>query len=357
VMNSDTNSISHIKTMAHQTVNRRDVNWIKENGQCMDNIRPGKSTIPGAGRGAFANGYMPEGSLVAPAPLLNIVDKDILTMYDDEDEVFGRQLLVNYCFGHQDSKLLFCPQSNAVLINHCSGRMGAVGECGEEGPNAKLKWSEWDPDNSEWLGYSIEEIESKTASSMRGLSLEIVATRDIKKGEEVFIDYGENWEEAWQNHVENWEPQEYDESDFQPLTSMDNSDLRTIEEQATKPYPANLQNACFYDYDDAKEETEEELSMDGTDFVTDDGIEKERNVWPCEVVEIAKESTGKTVCTVRVLQENQTIRITNYPAESITFKMRPYSSDLHLQNAFRHSPEIDDALFPNQWKTQNQGFT
>jgi len=36
--------------------------------------------------------------------------------------------------------------------------------------------------------------------------LEFVASRDIQPGEEVFIDYGEEWQNAWDEHVKKWEP-------------------------------------------------------------------------------------------------------------------------------------------------------
>jgi hypothetical protein len=54
---------------------------LEENGQCMDNIKDGVSTIPDAGRGAFANRFIPKGGLVAPAPLIHIPDRSIFTMY------------------------------------------------------------------------------------------------------------------------------------------------------------------------------------------------------------------------------------------------------------------------------------
>ena len=34
--------------------------------------------------------------------------------------------------------------------------------------------------------------------------MELVAIKDIKKGDEVFIDYGKEWEQAWNAHVKDW---------------------------------------------------------------------------------------------------------------------------------------------------------
>jgi len=65
-------------------------------------------------------------------------------------------------------------------------------------PNAEYRWAKWDEATGDWLEKSIEEMERDGG---RGLSLEIVATRDIEQGEEVFIDYGRKWEEAWDQHL------------------------------------------------------------------------------------------------------------------------------------------------------------
>ena len=59
----------------------RDLAWLKEHGQCMDNIKVGDSNNPDAGRGAFANRFIPEGGLVAPAPLVHIPDSSALKMF------------------------------------------------------------------------------------------------------------------------------------------------------------------------------------------------------------------------------------------------------------------------------------
>ena len=47
----------------------------------MDNIKVGNSTNPDAGRGAFANRFIPQGGLVAPAPLIHIRDYNSFKMF------------------------------------------------------------------------------------------------------------------------------------------------------------------------------------------------------------------------------------------------------------------------------------
>ena len=50
----------------------RTKEWLDANGKCMDNIRPGLSSIPQAGRGAFANRFVSAGNVVLPLPLIHL---------------------------------------------------------------------------------------------------------------------------------------------------------------------------------------------------------------------------------------------------------------------------------------------
>jgi hypothetical protein len=181
--------------MALGTTDVRSITWIEENGICLDNIIPKRSTLKQAGKGAFAQRFIPQGSIVVPIPLLPILNKDSLDMFDlsgdgnqdaeAERKVVGRQLLLNYCFGHTKSPMLLCPSSNAVLINHCSGKNLTEGGCTQSGPNAEIRWAEWDKTNKPWLNASLESLQSKIENDKRGLSFDVIALRDIKAGEEV----------------------------------------------------------------------------------------------------------------------------------------------------------------------------
>ena len=93
-------------SMQHYNESIRSLEWLEEHGQCMDNIRDGISTIPHAGRGAFANRFIPQGGLVAPAPLIHLPNRAVLNMYDfkytdeetmtrDETKPIHKQLLLN----------------------------------------------------------------------------------------------------------------------------------------------------------------------------------------------------------------------------------------------------------------------
>lgn len=163
--------------------NIRSVDWIKENGLCLENIIPKPSTILYAGRGAFAQYMIRKDHVIVPVPMLQIVNKKVLGLYDNDDVQYSKQLLENYCFGHSNSTLLLCPNTNAILINHCSNRTG-FNECNNgNGANAGYRWAtSWDKDTSKWLQMPLSEM---IYQGGRGLSMEIVATRDIQPGEEV----------------------------------------------------------------------------------------------------------------------------------------------------------------------------
>jgi hypothetical protein len=123
--------------------------WLKENDVCMSDLSPNVSTIREAWRGAFTKAFIEKGKVVTPTPLLDIAERDKLIMYNNTqykedgqnvpnyDNPIGHQVLMNYCFGNIQSKLLLCPQSTAAYINHCSLR--SESHCGPDGPNVKLQ--------------------------------------------------------------------------------------------------------------------------------------------------------------------------------------------------------------------------
>ena len=126
----------------------RTPDWIRANGMCLERLTARKSNLAHAGQGAFAQHRMKKGEIIVPAPLIQIADKDVLGIYDKKGNRTGSQLFLNYCFGHRESSLLLCPETNALLINHCSDRKK---ECSSKGPNAMIQWSSgWEPRSDEW---------------------------------------------------------------------------------------------------------------------------------------------------------------------------------------------------------------
>lgn len=209
-LNGDVTEDKIALQLSYKSLIPRDIEWIKSEGQCLDKLETKISTVPHAGRGAFAQTFIAKGDTIVIAPLLHIMDYTSTFMhpiqYDDEegdiekvgDDITGTQLIVNYCFSHDEMSMYLCPQTNAILINHCSTRYNYGGDCEKynknedqsmRGANAEVRWAtEWDPSTNVWLNMTIDEIKARVVKGERGLSFEVVATRDIYPGDEVRLE-------------------------------------------------------------------------------------------------------------------------------------------------------------------------
>ena len=359
------------RELARRTgINQRTPEWIREHGKCLEHLVPGPSGLPYAGLGGIAQHFIARGGVVVPAPVVHIMDRDVLSVYDDEGRKIGDQVLLNYCFGHRESTLLLCPNTNAILINHCGRR---TKNCR---PNAEVRWSNgWDTISDEWREESLGELSKKP---YRGLSMEIVALRDIAPDEEVFLDYGNDWDEAWKNHLTTWKPpglvmsaKEANDQDAPP-DFLVSGDLRTLLNDEGKHLFAGCQYwLTEWDEDEIwgkndsmwKNRTDREIlklfADDGSDFAGSYAAHKDMSYWPCIV--IRPEDETDSTYTVRIIQspfeENQPWAtnnlprfLTNYPRESIHFFVRKSAGDQYLPGVFRHKIGIPDDIFPEHWK-------
>jgi hypothetical protein len=211
----------------------RSLEWLETNGYCMDTLSVGKSTISHSGRGAFAKNAFVEGETVLPLPMLQI-SRDSLDIWQN-NELYSKQLLINYCFGHKDSSLLLFPySSSANFINN-----------GGKEANAKVVWAESDPTGfhqREWLFTLPHHLLNKDNYHRTGLLMLVVATRPISEGEEITIDYGTDWQDAWEKHVENWDSGGINRSAAELNESE--KEIRTIFEGSYHP----VATACHYRY-------------------------------------------------------------------------------------------------------------
>ena len=232
---NDIHHVSEIGTARHSVPDStRSIEYLQENGVCLDNLRKGKSKIPQAGNGAFAMNNLEKDSIISPVPLVPIL-RDHLDMYYDDD-VKSQQIILNYCFGHPQSSLLFFPYSSTVhYINHDNVN-----------PNAYIRWSKSEMNKDEMFDKEVKDVYT-------GLIMEVVALRDISIGEEITIDYGSDWTNAWYEHSESWdvpvdEFQINPQSIIETLMKDDGSEkkpYRTINEQEENPYPHCIRTACF----------------------------------------------------------------------------------------------------------------
>jgi len=167
----------------------RSTSWLKRNGFCADNIEKKQSTVAQAGRGAFASRLIRKGEVISLLPLIHIVKSNLMDLYEvyhrakdtpgerwtkNIHNVTNKQLLLNYCLGHEKSPVLLFPYApGSNLVNHNS-----------DSPNSNLQWTK------ESVSKKINQISLEELSRLRKsiLSMELIATRDIHKGEEIFLE-------------------------------------------------------------------------------------------------------------------------------------------------------------------------
>jgi hypothetical protein len=270
----------------------------------------------------------------------------------------GRQLLINYCYGHEDSSLLLCPYGpHGSYINH-----------NQTLANVKLLWS--DPNRSnhqpKYLDQPIEAL--LLGSKSAKLSMDVVATRDIADGEEIFLDYGDKWEAAWNLHVEQWKPPEISET-YRYAVELNRDDppsvLPTVEELAggsSMPRHPNVEIACsalFVDSEAWKVHYPNNLD----DYLANETVFGEDNTYRCDVTgRRVDDSSGNrylynaTVWTwdeevdpyAQILEEHASL--VDIPRQAFAYFQKPYTSDTFLPGAFRHHIGIPDELMPDKWR-------
>ena len=336
-----------------QVTSNRPVSWLRRNGWCLDNIQAKPSTL---GHGAFATRFLPKDTIIAPAPLIPLSQTSLrfIRQSSNHGVQYGKQLLLNYCFGHSKSSLLLFPYSPIVnYINHSSD---------EQKINAKLRWSSQQQQQNIWP--SLEELYQKEDHGI--LVMEFIATRDILPGEEIFINYGPIWEQAWTQHVSAWKPPQTNNI---PSTTMNQTELiiKTIQEQKrSHPYPDNLFTSCYYSYNNNNHHHFNGNKPDSnryTKWKMTNEILQHRNLRPCVILErhnddgyyytVEIKNRYNLLSNERIPKEIQPYIVTHVPRYAITFSDKIYTTDPYLPNVFRHYIPLPDHLFPAQWMDLN----
>mmetsp|Transcript_14027 Transcript_14027/g.20053 ORF Transcript_14027/g.20053 Transcript_14027/m.20053 type:complete len:1073 (-) Transcript_14027:239-3457(-) len=320
----------------------RDKSWLESNGLCIDNIRPGKSSIKQAGKGAFATREILKGNVISPAPLVHVKRSDLHMYFESESsgiEKIGEQLLLNYCYGHPESSLLFFPYAPVInFVNHNNDSSKI---------NARLQWSSFPNHSTEWLERNVAQVLEEDHA---GLIMEVIATKDIKEGEEIFIDYGKDWQDSWDKHLNDWV--EGFESNYIPIDQLNASEhiLRTLSEQHENPYPENVYCACYVQelHIDLEKVNHWVEPKNGREilmrFISD--------AYDCEILSRERDKhTYEYYYNVQVtLPSEKNVLVKGVPRDVIEFVEKEYYSDQHLEGAFRHEIQIPDDIFPESWK-------
>lgn len=340
----------------------RSIQELNEHGRCVDQLESRPSTIPQAGRGAFARRFLPKGSIVASTPVIYFPNDNFMLMYEgswyeknkrpNKAKVDHHQIFYNYCWHHSESSIFLCPYGVGVnYINH--GKNGTAA-------NTRLQWArDGEMRHQESLLHSSPRSMLSAASPR--LYVDFVATRDIQQGEEIFYDYGEAWQAAWDQHVANFESvkHQYPE-DFQSARDWNTQNrdaiLRTEAEQENEPYPSHFELKCI-------------VKEGSPDLIA--ALWNQENVpaKPCIIIDRTETEDGKLIYKVlykdiRTSQDEaseQTITSVNQIGwdesnpkwlhrEALRFMDRAYSTDMWLPHAFRHPIGFPDDIFPDAWR-------
>ena len=347
-------SLTELKRRQHSS----PLEWLKEHGECGDWITVKPSTIRQAGRGAFARRRFVEGEVVAPYPLIHLPYRRVLDMFEfsmpeggtrhvaDRDKKTHTQLLENYCMGHNESTLLLCPYG--TLSSHINHNQTLT--------NVKMVWA--DPTKSnhhpDWLNKTLRELYD---TPYAGLAMSLVATRDIRPDEEIFLDYGDEWEHAWQAHVKNYIPAP-GSSTYKSAEQLNDEMkvIRTEFELLFHPYPTNVQvyfSIAFngpryvwmkhWEKGTLEDFMIEEDAYYGRVEVLRREVDKQGNTW-YRVLPLDDGSKKKSPLKPKIIER--------VPRIAFRFFDNPYTSDMLQRNAFRHDGRIPDHLFPDLWRNR-----
>jgi hypothetical protein len=304
---------------------------------------------------------------------------------DEGDAINNKQLLLNYCYGHEHSDVLLLPIAPMInALNHDG-----------IAPNAKLVWHQVNNNNNnnengvvvdelhrrqqyhhtELLSYDAAKV---VVTHGMSLAVDVVATRTIRPGEEITIDYGSQWKTAWDKHVLQWRKLVQQSSSTDHMATYQTADqfwnsqpdapIRTSIEQERNPYPANIEIFCDY-----------ASALEGR-LADQDGAVILHATWngdaeclrPCTILdrrprpptehnEDYDDEEYKHDYTVRLhADDNERILphclietdviLTRVPDLAIHLLDRPYTSDVFLPHAFRHEIHVD--FLPPNWMRQ-----
>jgi hypothetical protein len=193
------------------------------------------------------------------------------------------------------------------------------------------------------------------------LILEVIALRDIAPGEELFLNYGTSWDDAWKVHVANWVPDSNATRYVYPSEMDETLPVRTIQEQVNNPYPVNLITMCMtsdferenYNHLEWKEPTEFSWAEGMVYCHFLDRTYDSRIGDDLYTVSLIFDSKNKLDLQFDPTISNDDLYIDYHvPRYAIRFTERPYHDDEHLPNAFRHPIELPIHLVPETWKME-----
>jgi hypothetical protein len=234
-----------------------------------------------------------------------------------------------------------------------------------EDSNAEIRWSTLPYHKAEWLNLTLDEMKAKLKT---GLLFDIIATRDIRRGEEILLYYGKQWEESWDEHIQQWASMRDVDANGQVYLNLterlglptvfefneveQNSVVRTKDEQSDNPYPTHVMTRCLFEPPEncVAPSQSADFQCQSRWTLTFEVL----NQYPCNI--LSREHIGGTDWYSAVIEvpSEETDDITRHvveylPRYAIRFADRPYSRDQYSRGVFRHAIGLPDGIVPPQW--------
>jgi hypothetical protein len=149
-----------------------------EVGQCISHTRIGDSQLVGAGKGVFTRRAFKEGTLIEISPVLVHSKGEVKANNRDHN------VLINYVICSNGSDVSLLPIGRMGVINH-----------GGKAANVKMEWFFWDASMATYLEKDKWSLSSAPSAE---LYLGYRMLRDVVEGDELLLDYGEDWEHEWE---------------------------------------------------------------------------------------------------------------------------------------------------------------
>lgn len=182
----------------------------------------------------------------------------------------------------------------------------------------------------------------------------------------MFIDYGEEWDNAWAKHVAQWRSPCQGEDSARVLSSWVINNMNSDKFNSTLwNWSTDHFTVCKRDGSLVSKtivisnDTTLATSGDGHPVsnnyegitVDDEGFKHSSHDdlrMPCRVKKANMEKG--TFEIVMFLDHLSSIEVhRKLPARNLNFIPKPYKSDMHLPGAFRHEIKIPDEIFPRHW--------
>ena len=357
------------------------------------------------GMGVFAKRDLTKGEPIISTPLVPI-NRKVLDIIDDDD-VNKKHLILNYVFGHRDSDLVLLPIGPMVnFINHRRKSDG--------GANAEIRWhnlnEKWEnkDENMEYHDTRLFDLSGEVVAEThgRGLVMDIIAIKEISEGEEVYLDYGDEWQDAWDEHSASFQyiKEKLSKKDREYISAENYSKnalmefekelkkakntvetppsyyYRTVFEEETNPYPEDIEFYCFY-----HPPSEDEEDAAASSLLQDSAEESQRQGYswfehsdhnclrPCALVERYESEIpdgdkfegdpNELLYTVvlfagdndRVVDRcviSTNIDLDDIPQSEIRLLDSPFTTDVLSPFAFRHELGVPAGFYPSSWMVQ-----